>query len=373
MGPTVPVEVEDDTLALAQHAEDGPLEGVGGQVVLASVGVPDHDPVPGPRVVGLDDPLQRSPYSRLVDPSSRGELAAIERIRMLLPRPADGDTWIGDDAAVVGGPEGRLLLTTDAVVAGVHADLSLVGLDDLGWKAVAVSVSDIAAMGGLPRYALVTLCAPPETDLDLLYLGVARAAEASACPVVGGDLSGARELAVTVAVAGDSGQALPVMRSGARAGEAVFVTGPLGSSAAGLRLLRAGQADPADPLVRAHRRPWARLAEGQAARAAGATAMIDVSDGLGTDLRHLAGASGVGMELDTVPVADGASWEEAVGGGEDYELVFTVPDPAGARAAFAAAGLGPPVHIGHCTPDQGQLLVGGDPLPAAGWEHQWQR
>lgn len=308
-----------------------------------------------------------------MDLTGRGELAAIERIRTLLPRAAAGETWIGDDAAVVAGPQGRLLLTADAVVEGVHADLSLVDLDDVGWKAVAVGVSDIAAMGGSPRHALVVACAPPETDLDLLYLGVAQAAEASGCPVVGGDLSVSAELVVAVAVAGDTGDALPVLRSGARPGDAIFVTGPLGSSAAGLRLMRAGHGGDDGPLVQAHRRPRPRLAEGQAARAAGATAMIDVSDGLGTDLRHLAGASGVGVVLDRIPVADGASWDEAVGGGEDYELVFTAADPSGVEAAFAAAGLAAPVHMGRCTDDARCLLVGDEPLPAAGWEHQWRR
>ncbi len=300
------------------------------------------------------------------------ELGIIERLRTRLVGPG-GQPWIGDDAAVVPRPSGSLLLAADAVVAGVHADLRLVGLDDVGWKAVAVSLSDIAAMGGTPRHALVTACAPPDTDIDLLYLGLAQAAEAGGCPVVGGDLSGSRELTVVVVVAGDTGDDLPVLRSGARPGHGVFVTGPLGSSAAGLRLLRGGQGAGEGPLVRAHRRPRARLAEGQAARAAGATAMIDVSDGLGTDLRHLADASGVGAALHAVPVADGASWEEAVGGGEDYELVFTAPDASRVEAAFAAAGLRLPVPIGRCTPEPGQLLVRDEPLAATGWEHEWRR
>ena len=100
--------------------------------------------------------------------------------------------------------------------------------------------------------------------------------------------------------------------------------------------------------------------------------MIDVSDGLGTDLRHLADASGVGVALDDVPVAEGASWEEAVGGGEDYELVFTAADASRVEAAFAGAGLGPPVQMGRCTAEPGRLLVGQEPLPVAGWEHQWR-
>ena len=301
-----------------------------------------------------------------------GERAAIERIRMLLPGPtAVAETWIGDDAAVVEPPRGQLLLTADAVVAGVHADLSLVGLDDLGWKAVATAVSDIAAMGAVPCHALVTVCGPPETDLDLLYLGIAEAAKAHACPVVGGDLSGGRELTVSVCVTVDTGSWPPVLRSGARPGDTVLVTGRLGSSAAALRLLRAG-AGRHDPRTLAYRRPRARVAEGAVARAAGATAMIDVSDGLATDVRHLAEASGVGLVLDEVPLAEGAWPEEALGGGEDYELVFSAPDPSEVEAAFAGAGLDPPIRLGRCTPQAGCLLLDSQPLPSVGWEHRWR-
>lgn len=304
-----------------------------------------------------------------------GEFAAIDRFRRLLPQPPPGETWIGDDAAVVVAPTGALLLTTDAVVGGVHADLSLVGLDDFGWKAVAAAISDIAAMGGRPAYLLVAVCGPEGTDVDLLYAGIAEASAEYRCPVVGGDVSGASALVVTVTVAGDAGALPPVVRSGARAGDTIFLTGPLGSSAAGLRLLRAGRAtpddlvDPDDPLVQAHRRPRARPAEGLAARAGGATAMIDVSDGLAADLRHLAGASGVGVVLETVPVADGSTLAEALGGGEDYELVFTASDPERVAASFAEAGLRPPHAVGRCTADRTERLLDGEPLPEGGWEH----
>jgi thiamine-monophosphate kinase len=303
-------------------------------------------------------------------PGQGGELAALERLRRLLPGPPAGDTWIGDDAAVVPPTAGRTLLTADAVVAGVHFDLGLVGLDDVGWKAVASAVSDVAAMGGTPLYALVTVAGPPGADLDLLYAGVAAAATHHACPVVGGDLSTASELTVSVTVVGDSGEGPPVLRSGARAGDVVFVTGPLGASAAGLRRLQAGT-DPGDGLARAHRRPLARVAEGKAARAAGATAMIDLSDGLAVDLRRLADASDVGLVLDTVPAAEGASPDEALGGGEDYELAFTAPDPGRVEAAFAASGLRPPLAVGRCTARPDERVLAGRPLPRAGWEHPW--
>ena len=298
-----------------------------------------------------------------------GEFAVIDRIRRILPVPPPGQTWIGDDAAVVAPPRGGLVLTADAVVAGIHVDLSLVGLDDMGWKAVSAAVSDIAAMGCVPLYALVTVSGPPDTDVDRLYAGVAEAADAYRCPVVGGDLSGGDQLVVSVTVAGETGHRTPVLRSGASPGDRVFVTGRLGSSAAGLRLLRAGSSD---AITRMHRRPVARVAEGSVARAAGATAMVDVSDGLGADLVHLADASGVGVALDVVPAASGATLAEALAGGEDYELVFTAGDPGHIAAAFAQAGLRPPIAIGRCTADPDERTVSGGPLPAAGWEHHFR-
>lgn len=297
----------------------------------------------------------------------------MERIRALLPGPPADETWIGDDAAVVLVPGGRLLMAADVVVAGVHADLGLVGLDDLGWKALAVNVSDIAAMGGRPGHALVSVAGPAGTDLDLLYRGLAEAARHWACPIVGGDLANAEVLVVSVAVTGALAPGTgPVLRSGARPGDTVFVTGPLGASAAGLAGLRQGRRDPvALALARSHRRPEARVAEGQAAAAGGAGAMIDVSDGLALDIHRLATSSGVGLELERVPVAEGASEVEALGGGEDYELAFAAPDPEGVERAFAAAGLRPPMRIGWCTDVPGQRRLQGRPLVVSGWEHEW--
>jgi thiamine-monophosphate kinase len=300
-----------------------------------------------------------------------GEFAAIERLRRMLPSPPAGETWIGDDAAVVVPPVGGMLLAADLVVAGVHGDLALVGLDDLGWKAVAVNVSDIAAMGGRPTHALVSVAGPPDLDLVKLYEGVRAAAAEYDCPVVGGDLSSCKELVISVAVTGEAGERPPVLRGGALPGDALFVTGPLGASAAGLRLLQEGRGRESPELVEAHRRPVARVAEGRAARAAGATAMVDVSDGLAADVRHLAEASGVGIVLDHVPVAAGATLEEALGGGEDYELVFSATNRGHVAATFAEAGLRQPVAIGWCTSDPLERTLAGGPLPTAGWEHSW--
>lgn len=280
---------------------------------------------------------------------------------------------VGDDAAVL---DGGLLLCADSVVAGVHADLSLVGLDDFGWKALVANLSDIAAMGGVPRAAVVTVSGPLGTvDVDMLYDGLQAASDLYACPVVGGDLTAAPELVVSAAVLGEADA--PVLRSGARPGDTVFVTGPLGASAAGLALLQAGRVGEDKDLESAHRRPRARLAEGTAARLGGATAMIDVSDGLAVDAVHLAAASGVGLVVERVPIALGVARVAdnaealALGGGEDYELVFAAPQPLRVEEAFASAGLTAPLRIGVCTADPSERRLRDGPLPMLGWEHAW--
>lgn len=299
------------------------------------------------------------------------EFTLIERLRARLPA-------IGDDCAVVEGPDGGvLLLCADAAVAGVHADLALVGVDDMGWKAMASALSDIAAMGGRPAHALVTVSGPlGDVDVDLLYDGLLAAADAYGCEVVGGDLTAGPVLVVSVAVTGTV-DGPPVMRSGARPGDTLLVTGPLGSAAAGLQLLKAGRAGEAPDLELAHRRPRPRVAEGEVARRAGATAMIDISDGLASDLLHLADASGVGVVVEHVPVAVGVArygddpQSAALGGGEDYELLFSAPDPAVVEEAFAAAALIVPLPVGRVTADPTERRLGDEPLPVLGWEHAW--
>jgi thiamine-monophosphate kinase len=310
-----------------------------------------------------------------------GEFAAIARLAAGLPAAPDDETWIGDDTAVVRSGEGWLLLAADTVVAGVHADLRLTGIDDLGWKAMAANLSDVAAMGGTPGRALVTVAGPRDTDLQRLYDGIGAAARRYRCPVVGGDLANAPTLVVTVAVTG-SVEGSPVLRSGGRPGDRVWVTGPLGASAAGLRLLQAGHLQAGlhqagtdsvgrveDALRSAHARPIPLVAEGLAAKRAGATAMIDVSDGFAADLGHLADASGVGFELTAVPVAEGATLAEALGGGEDYQLVFTAPDDDRVVAAFR--GLTRPRLVGTLNADRALRTLAGEPLAPTGWQHEW--
>ncbi len=307
--------------------------------------------------------------------------------------PPDGEVWIGDDAAVVGGGGGTpTLLTTDLVVDGVHFDLRLCSIDDVGYKAVMVTVSDLAAMGAIPDRALVSIVAPPHTELDRLAAGLAAASAECGCVVVGGDLSGGPLVVVSVAAFGalePEGTSGPLLRSGAKPGDRLFVTGDLGGSAAGHRLLldelsrRSGRADDAggadrhqwsetvERLAGAFRRPRARIGEGQVARLAGASAAIDISDGLVPDVGHLSRASGVGISLDTVPVAGGATEEDALYGGEDYELLVATPDPDRLSEAYRAAGLRTPIPIGWCTGETGEIVLGQEPLPGGGWTHRF--
>ena len=328
-------------------------------------------------------------------PTPGDEFVVIERLRTIFEatsgsntpsggtarsQPEAGDVWIGDDAAVVtlgGGPgqPARTVMATDLIVEGVHVDLDWSTPEDVGWKAMSVTVSDLAALGADPGYALVSVAAPGGTDLDRLAGGMADAAAMYGCRVVGGDLSESTQLVVSVALVGWlRGPPGPLLRSGASPGDHLFVTGPLGGSAAGLRLLRTGDAtsEPSEAaLVDAHRRPVARLAEGRAARSSGATAAIDLSDGLGADVRHLATASSVGVRLASIPVTRGATSIEALGGGEDYELLIATGDPERLEEAFAAEGLRAPIPIGGCTDRPGRYLLDGEPLGDHGWHHRF--
>lgn len=298
------------------------------------------------------------------DARATGEFAAIERIAARLGPAVPGEVWAGDDAAVVVVGGARLAIAADALVAGVHADLSLTSVSDLGWKALSVNLSDLAAMGCTATRAVVTVAGPAGTKLEELYEGLGAAAVTFSCPIVGGDLTNAPELVVSVTVVGPADVTPPpVLRSGARAGDEIWVSGALGAAAAGLRALRGGARPPA--LVGAHARPVPRIAEGVAARELGATAMIDVSDGFAADLAHILDASGVGCELELVPVAEGATEADALSGGDDYELVWCAPPGAAVETGFAGRGLRAPVRVGRCVEDTSRRPAG------AGWAHQF--
>jgi thiamine-monophosphate kinase len=293
-----------------------------------------------------------------------------------------------DDAGVVRLPGGEsLVVSVDSVVEDVHFDLSFCAPSDVGWKALMQALSDLAAMGASPVGALIAVGLPAGRDADAgadtvatpgggelalgLTDGVAEASAATGCPIVGGDMSSAGQLVVAVTVLGAvAGGGAPVPRLGARPGDIVVVTGPCGGSAAGLRELRAGSPD-GDARF-AYRRPVARLAEGDVARRCGAHAMIDISDGLALDLHRLADASGVGFSLDDIPVAAGATIDEALGGGEDYELLLTVAehDLDDLESAFDEAGLREPIRLGRIVEDPELRVLGTGPLERLGWQHR---
>lgn len=284
----------------------------------------------------------------------RSEREIIRRIQERLPT-AGGDLvkGIGDDCAVLRQSGGRLqVLTTDTLVEGVHFDRSWHPPELLGRKAAAVNLSDIAAMGAAPRFALLSLGVPAACDpgwLDDFMTGFLDTLGRHDAMLIGGDtVQSGHQVVVSVTVGGEVAEDRVLYRSGARADDLVWVSGPLGEAAAGLEICRQGlaQVEPSwRQLVRAHLDPEPEVALGLQLAASGLVhAMMDLSDGLATDLAHLCAASGVAAELvaEQLPLSQalraaavrlGASaLDWALKGGEDYRLLFTAP--AGASLAL---------------------------------------
>ena len=299
-----------------------------------------------------------------------GELELIAAIETALAdRSGRLVRWTGDDAAVTRARP-YAVTSIDTLVDGVHFRRATHGLRDIGWKALATALSDLAAMGADVGEAYVSVVLPGDVDEPLeLIQGMEELAAESGATIAGGDVTAGPVLVLTVAVTGwaDSEEEL-VGRDGAQPGDLVAVTGELGGSEAGRLLLDAGAAEPAE-LVRRHLRPRPLLEAGRALATAGVTAMIDISDGLATDAQHLADRSGVELRvrLGDLPRAQGVSAEQAATGGDDYELLVTVP-PARRGAAEAAAPL---TWIGEASAGRGLLLLGPDgPVPGLrGYEH----
>lgn len=256
----------------------------------------------------------------------------------------------GDDAAVLAVGDEQLCVTVDVLVDEVHFRRDLSSWADVGWKAVAVNVSDLAAMAARPAAAVVGLCRADLAidEVEALYSGMREACRRWGMELVGGDTVASREVAVTVTAVGAVVPDGPVRRSGARPGDRVVVVGGLGAAAAALAQVEAGQDLDPDLLAR-HRRPVALVEAGLVLAAHGATAMIDVSDGLGADLGHVCAASSVAVDVaaDRLPIADGVAAAAAglgadadllaCGGGEDFALAAAVPARAAEPAAAAAA------------------------------------
>jgi thiamine-monophosphate kinase len=307
-----------------------------------------------------------------------GETAVLGRI---LPRLEAGDSALlgaGDDAAVVAAADGRFVVTTDLLVHGPDFRLAWSTPFELGWKAAATNLTDVAAMGARPTALVVALAAPPSTPVAVLE-GIADglreglAALAPGAGVVGGDLSASTVLTIAVTAFGDLEGRAPVLRSNARVGDLLAHAGARGDAARGLALLFAegtdasGEPDPDraaevrarhPELVRAQLAPQPPVAAGVAAALAGATAMIDVSDGLARDARRIAEASGVGLDFDGAAL--GADLRVAFAGAEDHGLLATFPLGTDVPAPFDV--------VGRIVPAPGEVLVDGRGIDAEGWD-----
>jgi thiamine-monophosphate kinase len=303
---------------------------------------------------------------------------------------------LGDDAAVVEPGRGSLVVTTDMLLEGVHFELASIAPTDLGAKAIVVNVSDVAAMGGSPRYAVVSLGLPPTVETAWvieLYGGMRAACEEYSLSLVGGDTNRAERVTIAATVIGEVAPGAAVKRDGARPGDLIGVTGSLGAAAGGLLLSRLHPSKLGRALgmpwgrrlLEALHRPVARVGEGQTLAQAGATAMMDLSDGLARDLSRLCAASGCGarLRLDRLPVSEAVREASdtlgvdpmrlALAGGEDYELLATLDATAFDRARdelrerFEVTLTEVGVII-----DEGLVVVdaeGERPLEPEGWDH----
>jgi thiamine-monophosphate kinase len=327
--------------------------------------------------------------------SEIGEFGLIDLLAEMADAPRDNRaaSWrqlligIGDDAAAWQCTGSVQVATVDSLVQGVHFPAEVASWSDLGWKALAVNLSDIAAMGALPRYGLVALTLPGDTEVASvteLYRGLLELAQTYGVAVIGGNISRAPLLSITITVLGETGpDNILLTRGAARVGDLIAVTGSLGAAAAGLKMVTGNlKFDPltAEALRRAFYRPNPRVGEGRLLVESGVKTAIDLSDGLVADLEHVCRASQLGarIELDQVPVAamvrehfGEQALELALTGGEDYEMLFTASTEV--IAAVKAKAACPVTVVGQITSRGGVALYDGSgqrvDYAKKGWEH----
>ncbi len=323
----------------------------------------------------------------------QGEAAVLGRIEKIAAGAASRSSavrlGIGDDAALFKGRSGcEQILTCDWFLEGTHFLRDRHPPDAVGWKCLARAGSDVAAMGGMPRCFLLSLALPASHTgawLDQFLDGLRRAAERFGCVLAGGDMTRSKDILINVTVVGEVRKGLAVLRSGAHPGDRLFVSGRLGEAELGLRRIRAlkRQANSRDPVLGKHLYPEPRLALGRwLAEKRLASAMMDLSDGLSSDLPRLCSASGVGakLELKKLPMVrvpesprrpGGDPIEMALHGGDDYELLFTVPRKKLKLVPRSFQGI-PLTAIGEITLEEALVRIdeaGKEvPLPILGWD-----
>lgn len=322
------------------------------------------------------DPTASDPTPHDPTLADIGEFGLIDRVTTGRRQPPSTVLGPGDDTAVVAAPDGRVVATTDVLVEGVHFRLGWSTPEQVGRKAAAANLADIAAMGAVPTSLLVGLACPVDTAVDVLTGladGLWTEASLAGAGLVGGDVTSCATLVLAVTALGSLEGREPVTRGGARPGDVVALCGRVGWAAAGLAVLQRGFRSPG-AVVAAHRVPEPPYAAGPVAARAGATAMIDVSDGLLADLGHVARASGLVLNVRTVALqvpqrladvgaalgVDPMSW--LLTGGEDHALVATFPPDAALPDGW--------VPIGTAHGGDAAVTVDGEPYEgAAGWDH----
>ena len=309
----------------------------------------------------------------MTDETPLGPGREFDLVRVMLSRWGDRARGIGDDATVVSPPPGhQIILSTDTSLEDVHFRRAWLSAEEIGWRSTTAALSDLAAMAAEPLGILVALILPNAwmDELGALAEGIGASAAAAGAPIVGGDLTAGEQLAITVTVVGSA--VAPLRRTGARPGDSLWVTGQLGGPALAIAAWNEGRQPTPEARAR-FAKPVPRIREAQWLAQAGATAGIDISDGIGGDAAHLAAASGVRLSIDAdaIPRASEADVSLAQRSGEEYELLITTRDGFDAVAFQREFGLSL-TRIG--TVDDGEpgvdLLIGGERVAsAAGYDH----